>query len=428
MLLSLVTRFSWAVLLFAGCLNALGDRVAHLGHPVEALGARIAAADAAENEIFLSTFIWSGGQVSDMLAAAFLRACDRGVSVRILIDGGALRLCDKQCRGKLRVLQEAGAKIHTINGLQSENWRNIVRFWRLANRHHDKVFLLDEHEAFVGSRNIWDNSFEIDGFRMREIDVRVQGNRSTSQMKAYADAIWKKSYEWKLPTLTAREHVRIELGLRRVGSIGEGPFSRVTSSPAFIRGAVQANWIEVGQGIEFLWDSRSLGRKGPNHIDRLEQWFQSIPSGRTLRIASPWIIATPRTQQSFDRLIQNGVRLELALNSGMKAEYMGGVRGFLEHTVPYVSGNDQVEVHLWQGRTLHFKVMTDGFQSYVGAYNIGFQSEKRNSETGLLIRSPHYASILEKEFSKIREGSTGLDSLDGANCAGWLNRLTVPFF
>ncbi|MBY0371138.1 phosphatidylserine/phosphatidylglycerophosphate/cardiolipin synthase family protein [bacterium] len=399
---SLLKNFLGLCLALASLSSSLAhaDRIALVRDPMESLDLRGSSVANAETEVFIGSFIWTRGQASERLARDSATALRRGKRVRIALDGALLRFCDTECRLQLRYLQGLGAEVHVYNGLQLANWRNLLRPWRLLRRGHDKIHLVDRKFAMLGSRNIWDNSFELDGLKLMDLDIAIQGESCLPDIAAYVEEYWKLTHPWKLPPLFERDR-------KRLAELLEPP--KIASELA---AELPGKWLDVGDRARFVWDARALEKDGTNHIDFLEAWFSKIPAKGRLSIASPWILLTPRTQRAFESLLANGTELEFFHNSRLQAEYIGGVRGFLDRTYPFVRGRKGIEVYFWNGLTLHYKAMTDGESSYVGAFNLGPQSESRNSETGLFVQDRAFAEVLEREFQALREGSDSLPDVD----------------
>ena len=64
-----------------------GEQVRYLSDNQEALELRLAMAEAAEREIILSTFDFDADEPGCQLLSALLAAADRGVTVKVLVDG-----------------------------------------------------------------------------------------------------------------------------------------------------------------------------------------------------------------------------------------------------------------------------------------------------------------------------------------------------
>jgi cardiolipin synthase len=112
--------------------------------------ALIAAIDSAETEIYLESYIFADDDIGRAVGAALSRAAQRGVPVRVLVDGfGARTFLDGLGRGL------------TSNGVEVQLYRPDLarlsfRRHRLR-RLHRKIAVIDGCIAFIGGINIIDD-------------------------------------------------------------------------------------------------------------------------------------------------------------------------------------------------------------------------------------------------------------------------------
>lgn len=127
-----------------------GNKVVLLENGVSYFPALVAAMDAAEREIHLETYIFENDATGTCVAGALSRAAQRGVAVRVLVDGfGA------------RSFIEALMPSLVADGVEVQVYRREIA--RLSfKRHrlrrlHRKIAVLDGRLAFVGGINIVDD-------------------------------------------------------------------------------------------------------------------------------------------------------------------------------------------------------------------------------------------------------------------------------
>ncbi|MBN8443651.1 MAG: cardiolipin synthase ClsB [Thauera sp.] len=146
-----------------------GNAVVLLENGQQYFPALEASIDAAEREIFLQSYIFSGDAVGRGIATALRRAARRGVAVRVMVDGFGGR---DFVRDVMPGLADAGVEVLI--------YRREVRALSLRRhrlrRLHRKVVVIDGREAYVGGINITDD-FEPDGSSFPRYDyaVRVEG-------------------------------------------------------------------------------------------------------------------------------------------------------------------------------------------------------------------------------------------------------------
>jgi cardiolipin synthase len=127
-----------------------GNRVHLLVSGADYFPSLIAAFDAAMDEIHLETYIFADDAAGHAVAAALARAAQRGVAVRLLIDGfGA------------REFAAGAAQALTAEGVELLVYRPELTPWKLRRhrlrRMHRKLAVVDGRIGFVGGINIIDD-------------------------------------------------------------------------------------------------------------------------------------------------------------------------------------------------------------------------------------------------------------------------------
>lgn len=127
-----------------------GNDIALLVCGVQYFPALERAIDAARSEIFLETYIFADDDTGRSIAAALIRAAQRGVRVRVLVDGFGAREFEHTHQSGL----EAGG-VHVMV-FRPEVARLNFRRNRLR-RMHRKMVVIDTELGFVGGINIIDD-------------------------------------------------------------------------------------------------------------------------------------------------------------------------------------------------------------------------------------------------------------------------------
>ena len=164
----MAARSRWKKLL-AGVEPLPGNRVRLLQNGAEFFPALLAAIDSARLEIHLETYIFNTDSTAEAVRDALIRAAQRGVRVRLLIDGVGSR---ELPAAWLAALKTAGASVLS--------YRPLVKSWR-SNPHnlrrlHRKLAVIDARIAFVGGMNLIDDFAPVrfDAPRL-DFSVEVQG-------------------------------------------------------------------------------------------------------------------------------------------------------------------------------------------------------------------------------------------------------------
>lgn len=127
-----------------------GNKLTLLNSGTEYFPALIKAINAARHEIFLETYIFASDPTGLNVSAALAQAAQRGVTVRILVDGFGGH--DFETTLMPQLLKD-GAQVMIF---RPEITRFALRRRRLR-RLHRKIVTIDNHIAFVGGINIIDD-------------------------------------------------------------------------------------------------------------------------------------------------------------------------------------------------------------------------------------------------------------------------------
>lgn len=168
------------------------DRAAVIEDNGEALGERIRMIEHAEKSIILSTFDFHADVSGKQMLAALKAAAERGVQVRILMDGfnSWLRMTGNACFYALASDENVAVKLY--------NPVNPLLPWRAMSRMHDKYLIADDSLYLLGGRNIYDYFLgDQEGHKNYDRDVLVYntggGESSLNQVRSYFEGIWNSS-------------------------------------------------------------------------------------------------------------------------------------------------------------------------------------------------------------------------------------------
>src|SRR5438105_9601011 len=143
-----------------------GNAIGLLRNGAEYFPALIAAIDGAKREVWLETYIFADDVAGRAVAQALVRAAQRGVIVRVLVDGWGARL----------YLTPALERLLTEGGVQLMKYRPEVAPWQFRShrmrRLHRKLCHVDGEIAFIGGINIIDD-MNTPGHKPPRVDFAV---------------------------------------------------------------------------------------------------------------------------------------------------------------------------------------------------------------------------------------------------------------
>jgi len=135
--------------------------------------------DQATVSIDAQYFIWEADEVGNLLFDRLLKAADRGVRVRLLVDDLCLATSDRAISSytqhpnfDIRVFNPGRVRESTIGALGEF----FLYFKQLNRRMHNKLFIVDNRLAIIGGRNIGNPYFGLSKkYNFRDLDVLVVG-------------------------------------------------------------------------------------------------------------------------------------------------------------------------------------------------------------------------------------------------------------
>ena len=156
--------------------------------------ARAGLANQAEKTIDVQYYIWEADTAGSILAERIIRAADRGVRVRMLLDHVTTKETDFKFA---RIDHHPNIEIRLFNPFANRGFRGLEFLFsleRLNHRMHNKAFIVDNAIAIVGGRNIGDNYFGVDtAANFRDLDLAVVGPVVQDVSRSF-DQYWNSEF------------------------------------------------------------------------------------------------------------------------------------------------------------------------------------------------------------------------------------------
>jgi putative cardiolipin synthase len=162
----------------------------------EALDWRLALIDSAVSTVDIQTFLWYPDNTGRLILERAVRAAQRGVHVRMLVDDLLTIDLDQLI---VELENQPNIEIRLFNpwkgrDLGSRVAELIAEMERLNTRMHDKLVIVDGVAAVVGGRNIGDDYFGLsDAFNFHDLDLLGIGHIA-QQANGMFDSFWNS--EW----------------------------------------------------------------------------------------------------------------------------------------------------------------------------------------------------------------------------------------
>ena len=312
--------------------------------------------DAAQHSIYLETYIFYADETGRKVADALRRAVDRGVVVRVMLDGyGSAELPPAW----VEELRAAKVQVQWFRREISPFTLRRSRMRRLR-RLHRKLVVMDGEVAFVGGINIIDDISGHDGFNSPRLDyaVRVQGEMA-GEIQATTRRLW--------------------------GVVSWANFRR--RSKEIRRFVLERDKHAVESGITLVL------RDNLRHRHDIEAAYLDAIAGaqREIIIANAYFLPGRDFRLALIQAVQRGVRVVLLLQG--RVEYR--VQHYATHALYDRLLAAGVEIYEYQPSYLHAKVaVVDGQWATVGSSNIDPFSLMLALEANLAVQDAGFAGEL----------------------------------
>jgi len=375
--------------------------------------ARADLSNQAERSIDAQYYIWENDSAGRILAERVLRAADRGVRVRMLIDHITLGKTDFNMA---RMDQHPNIQIRLFNPFKRSTLRGLELFFnlgRLNYRMHNKAFIVDNTIAIVGGRNIGDNYFGISAAEnFRDLDLALVGP-VVQDVSASFDKYWNSKYSVPVSVVTGGQFTEEELQERKtrlyswVAELKDFPYPINTSS-----NSVSA-WLEQLRG-NYIWaPARALYDKPDKQETRNEDVMSHlVEMGKHKEseylIESAYVVPGPENIERARINREKGIRQRLFTNSLATNDVAAAHAGYAKYRRDLIRNG--VEVYelrpdatsvkkgwsLLAGRSkasLHTKVgVVDREVVNVGSFNFDPRSTALNTELVISVKSTALAA------------------------------------
>ncbi len=401
-----------------------------LTHGLDALSARLAIADTAESTLDVQYYIWKPDNTGRLLANRLVRAADRGVKVRLLIDDVGTAASDDLL---LALDTHTNIEIRLFNPIANRMFRVLSflgSYGRVNRRMHNKSFTADHAITVVGGRNIGNHYFSSgDEREYVDLDVIAVGPAAT-EVTSMFDLYWFAPTTYPIDALKRKnispgEAADIATSLRTEAE-------KIAALPEFAALAQNSVGAKITHRTPTLtWGRTRLLYDQPEKVllDRKDQSTHILPELRELGeqtqkelfVISPYFVPGDSGVEFFRTRREQGNRVIVLANSLASNDVTPVHVGYSRYRKPLLhagvelyelkptiqvraSAQDKSRREHSAGSGLHAKAFIfDRRVLFVTSFNLDPRSASLNTEMGLLIDMPElagpFAESLEKTLS-----------------------------
>ncbi len=333
-----------------------GNKITVLHNGEEAYPAMLATISAAQESIFLSSYIFKPDQIGRQFANELIAAAERGVDVRVLIDAFGELYSFKKIRREFR-----GTKVQAAVFLPL----TLLGSFYFNLRNHRKILVVDNKCSFTGGMNIRDRHLAIDKnnpHRIIDTHFRLEGPICEQLRDAFME-------DWHFATEEKREPYNwptpVAAGTACCRGISAGPNEAHEN----------LNWILIGA----LACAKS-------HI----------------RIMTPYFIPTRAQLAAINAAALRGVQVEILLPEKNNLPYVAWASNallfeLLEHNT---------HIYFQPPPFIHSKLLLiDDEYALIGSANVDPRSLRLNFEFNVEVFDTETVAELIVHFDHSREQS-----------------------
>ena len=411
-----------------------GFRMVSLG--LDGLTARIEMIDASQHTLDLQYYIFRADESGNLVALALLRAADRGVRVRILVDDGDTVAGDEKI---LALAAHLGIQVRIFNPLTYRGHVEALRGAeflfnkaRLDYRMHNKLMVADNAAAIIGGRNIGNQYFQIAPESQFGDDDMVVAGPMVRQLSKVFDEFWNGDLAIPAPAIDkphTSEHA-LSMYLAALAQYRESLQAKRSDSAAAtpktpLADIVAARTPLIWSPVQLVYDSPD--KKDVANGDAPGRLIYKAVLHRAKLVDSEFLMITPYFVPAPDELTilesdrDRNARVRILTNSLEAAPSLAAHSGYMHFRVELLQkGAELHEMRALLGSAkgsgqskaisrygnygLHAKLYVfDRKALLVGSMNYDRRSKRLNTEIGLIIDSPELSHDIAVRFDELTQ-------------------------
>lgn len=379
-----------------------------LSQGMDALGVRVRLAEIAEKSIDLQYFLMKDDTAGAVMMNALLKAADRGVRVRFLLDD---IFTTAQDRVLLLLDQHPNIEVRLFNPISRRGFSNLnfIADFRQANRRmHNKSFTVDNQISIVGGRNIADEYFQLKTESVFvDFDVLAMGTIAGEISQSF-DIYWNHSRAVPMHQIAVNKtNEKLETVRAGIAEEFDGIYDTVYKQA--LESQLLQDLMADRQPL-FAADARVLSDSPDKLINDIHEDHMRLATDlldvllsarQEIIFISPYYVPGDGGVQLVRDLLEKGIRVIILTNSLASNNHVPVHSGYARYRKDVIrSGAELYEARANAARelqeteagpealTLHTKAfLIDRRYLFVGSLNLDPRSIAINAEMGLLIDS-----------------------------------------
>jgi len=389
-----------------------------LPNGLDALNARLSLAARAEISIDAQYYIWHDDVTGRLLLSTLLKAAERGVRVRLLLDDNGvpgldstLAAINERPNFEIRLFNPSTVRRPKMMGYTFD-------FFRMNRRMHNKSFIVDGTAAIIGGRNIGDPYF-LAGGELTFLDMDVLGvGAVVPETQQSFDQYWNSVSVFEVESII-KGSGDFDGFLSRIAEAEAAPVNedirtaRDAIATARAEGEKAFEWTDVQLIVDDPIKGTGTAEEDQLMISQLRIILGDVDA--QLNLITAYFVPAYTATALFSELAQSGRKVRIATNSLQSTDVLMVHAGYTKHrrelleagvklfelksSATTTSGQSELGRIGLSGASLHGKTFTiDDSRVFIGSFNFDPRSAFLNCEMGFLINSPTMAAEAWRYF------------------------------
>ena len=390
-----------------------------------AFALRVQSARTATCTLDLQYYNWEEDITGQLLAREVLRAADRGVRVRLLLDDLYVHGTERRMA---TLSQHERIDVRLFNPFQLRSWGtlgSLIEFlfasYRVNHRMHNKLWVADGALMIGGGRNIGDSYFDASSqFNFRDLDLAVTGaavSQATALFERYWNSVRVRSIERVAVT-------RLQpYGLDRLRELLDEAAATEAACAYLQRVEALSGLPELvgshaiplsADKVRIVGDppSKRMGRRRAPGVLNAVRTSVGQAQLRVLLI-SPYFVPGRRGARLLTALLRRGVKISILTNSLAATDVLAVHGGYARYRRRLLragvtlrelkrGGQEGRSMFGSGGASLHTKAfVVDDETAFVGSFNLDPRSANLNTEMGTFVHDQELAEQVRREYDRL---------------------------
>jgi cardiolipin synthase C len=402
-------------------------------------GSMIARAWLTENatkSIDIQYFIFSIDNIGLIACDYLVRAADRGVKVRILVDdimvdadAEDIMILDAHPNIEIKIYNPG---INLGKNILQKVTKVLTDFRSINQRMHNKIFMVDDKTVITGGRNIADEYFDYDHeYNFRDRDIFLMGKVCEPIKKSF-DTFW--DHDLSVPVgqiikdkFSIKYHPSLYDKLHQYACDTTNYWpqirQRVANIPKAFQSLVNNGDLIWTDSIQYISDDpgKNDGKQGLQGSGKSTEGLIALikRAKKSIDIQSPYLVTTEESRALFADAVSRGVNVRILTNSLASTDNLEAFSGYQRDRNALLNTGVSIfefkpdaacRMKLMTGALredpdfqpifgLHAKSMIiDGKIAVVGTFNLDPRSAHLNTECFVIVNNRQLAQKMNLGF------------------------------